>query len=409
MRAANMSVNRFIGFFLLLLTLATPSFAQKKTRYSLEKERKQIKAKIKEANQLLAATQNEKKDSEGQLRALNQRIHTQERYLGSLKNEVSLINKEMGDMEDIIFSLQRDLDSLKKEYGDMVYATYKANNSFNNLSFLFTSDSYNQLMMRIKYLDQFRRARRKQLEKIEKLKAYLIDQEDDLKGKLKEKQNVLLSFRNQSDELQGLISKQKSMVQTLASREGEFRKKIQKYQRDQAKLDRLIKNIISKEIAKAKKPTTPGSANDRLKTTKESTLISKNFAANKGRIPWPLTKCFVARRFGKQPHPVLKDVFTMNNGLGLQCQKGSNVKTVFDGTVTTVATIPGLNKVVMVKHGNYFTVYAKMKNVTVKTGDKITAKTVIGIVDTANDGETELEFQIWNGKEKLNPKSWLAR
>lgn len=404
-----MYVNRFIGLFLLLLTLATSTFAQKKTRYSLEKERKEIKNKIKEANQLLAATQNEKKNSEGQLRALNQRIYTQERYLGSLKNEVSLINKEMGDMEDIIFSLQRDLDSLKKEYGDMVYATYKANNSFNNLSFLFTSNSYNQLMMRIKYLDQFRRARRKQLEKIEQLKAYLIDKEDDLKGKLKEKQDVLLSFKNQSNELLTLRTKQKNMVNTLASREGEFRKKIQKYEQDQVKLDKLIKDIIAKEIAKAKKPTASGSASNRLKTTKESTLISKNFVANKGRIPWPLTKCFVSRRFGKQPHSVLKDVYTMNNGLGLQCEKGSNVKTVFDGTVTTVATIPGLNKVIMVKHGDYFTVYAKMKNVTVKTGDKVTAKTIIGTVDTSNDGDTELEFQIWNGKEKLNPQSWLAR
>ena len=404
-----MFVNRLIGLFLLLLTLATPTFAQKKTRYSLEKERKEIKEKIKEANQLLASTQYEKKNSEGQLRALNQRIYTQERYLGSLKNEVSLINKEMGEVEDIIFSLQRDLDSLKKEYGDMVYATYKANNSFNGLSFLFTSNSYNQLMMRIKYLDQFRRARRKQLEKIEKLKAYLIDKEDDLKGKLKEKQEVLQSFKHQSEELLALRIKQKNMVNTLASREGEFRKKIQKYEQDQVKLDQLIKDIIAKEIAKAKKPTPSTSSSDRLKMTKEATLISKNFAANKGRIPWPLTKCFVSRRFGKQPHPVLKDVFTMNNGLGLQCEKESSVKTVFDGTVTTVATIPGLNKVVMVKHGDYFTVYAKMKNVTVKTGDKITAKTVIGTVDTSNDGDTELEFQIWNGKEKLNPQSWLAR
>lgn len=387
-----MSVSKVLGVFILLLSLAFPTLAQKKTRYSLEKERKEIKKKIQDANRLLAATQTEKKTSESQLRALNQRIYTQKRFLSSLKNEVAIINTEMSGMEDIIFSLQRDLDSLKKEYGEMVYATYKANNAFNTLSFLFTSNSYNQLMMRIKYLEQFRRARRKQLVKIEQLKAYLIDKEEDLKVKFKEKNDVLSSYKGQSNELLSLQEKQKDMVKTLSGKEGELRKKVSQYQRDQAKLNKLIRDIIAAEIAKSK-PKTTSSSSSKLKSTKESTLISKNFSSNKGRIPWPLTRCFVSRKFGKRPHPVLRDVYTMNNGIGLQCEKGSNVKTVFDGTVTTVATIPGLNKVVMIKHGDFFTVYAKMGSVNVKTGDKITAKTIIGTVGTSG-GETELELSL---------------
>ena len=415
-----MNANKLVGLLLLLLFLVSPAFSQKKSRYSLEKDRKEIEKKIKEANSLLASTQTEKKSSESELRAVNQRIYTQERYLKSLQSEVSLVNREMSEMEDIIFALQRDLDSLKKEYGDLVFATYKANNSFNSLSYLFTSDSYNQLMMRIKYLDQFKRARRSQLEKIEQLKVYLIDREEDLKAKLKEKQTVLRSLENQKQELAQLQEKQKTILNSLSSRESEFRAKIITYQKDQEKLDKLIKDIIAAEIEKerakaaaaaaaAKSNNNSSSSNSHLKETKESELISKNFAANKGRIPWPLAKCFVSRHFGKQPHPVIESVFTMNNGLGLQCEKGSQVKTVFDGVVTTVATIPGLNKVVMIKHGEYFTVYAKMSNVTVKTGDTVSAKDLIGYVHTTNDGETELEFQIWKGKEKLDPQGWLAR
>lgn len=405
-------------FFLILLIFAFSSVlinAQKKTRYSLEKERKEIQKKIADANKLLAVTKTEKKSSESELRALNQRIYTQESYLKNLNSEVQLINNEMSDIEDIIFSLQRDLDSLKKEYGEMVYITYKANNAFSKLSFLFTSQSYNQLMMRIKYLDQFRRARKSQVEKIQQMKDYLVEKEVDLQSKLNEKKEALKKLEDEKSALASLHEKQQALVRQLSSREKEFLGKITQYQKEQDKLNKLIKDIIEEEIAKeraraaaeAKKNTNNSSS--KLETTKETTIISNNFSANKGRLPWPLTRCFISRKFGKQPHPVLASVFTMNNGLGLQCEKSSEVKAVFDGVVTTVATIPGMNKIVMVKHGDYFTVYAKLDNVYVNTGDQITAKTPIGRVYTNGDNETELEFQVWKGKEKLDPQQWLAR
>ncbi len=404
----------FLLFFIFSSVLVT---AQKKTRYSLEKERKEIQKKMADAAKLLAETKNEKKSSESELRALNQRIFTQESYLKNLQSEVQLINNEMSEMEDIIYALQRDLDSLKKEYSEMVYITYKANNAFSKLSFLFTSQSYNQLMMRIKYLDQFRRARKAQVEKIQQMKDYLVEKEVDLQEKLNEKKETLKKLENEKNQLASLQQKQQSLLSQLSSREKEFLSKIKQYEKEQEKLNKLIKDIIEEEIAKeraraaaeAKKNATTSSSNSKLESTKETTIISNNFSANKGRLPWPLTRCFISRKFGKQPHPVLASVYTMNNGLGLQCEKSSEVKAVFDGTVTTVATIPGMNKIVMVKHGDYFSVYAKLEAVYVSTGDKITAKSPIGRVYTNGNNETELEFQIWNGKEKLDPQLWLAR
>lgn len=411
-----MFVNRFFLFLLFFIFSSVIVTAQKKTRYSLEKERKEIQKKMADATKLLAETKNEKKSSESELRALNQRIFTQESYLKNLQSEVQLINNEMSEMEDIIYSLQRDLDSLKKEYSEMVYITYKANNAFSKLSFLFTSQSYNQLMMRIKYLDQFRRARKSQVEKIQQMKDYLVEKEVDLQEKLNEKKATLTKLESEKNQLAGLQQKQQSLLSQLASREKEFLKKIKQYEKEQEKLNKLIKDIIEEEIAKERaraaaeaKKNAATSSDSKLKTTKETTILSNNFSANKGRLPWPLTRCFIARKFGKHPHPILASVYTMNNGLGLQCEKSSEVKAVFDGTVTTVATIPGMNKIVMVKHGDYFTVYAKLETVYVSTGDKITAKSPIGKVYTDGNNETELEFQIWNGKEKLDPQQWLAR
>lgn len=412
-----MLANRLFLFLLFIIFSSGLVSAQKKTRYSLEKERKEIQQKMADANKLLAETSNEKKSSESELRALNQRIFTQEAYLKNLQSEVQLINKEMSEMEDIIYALQRDLDSLKKEYGEMVYITYKANNTFSKLSFLFTAHSYNQLMMRIKYLDQFRRARKAQVEKVQQMKDYLVEKEVALQQKLNEKKVALKKLEDEKNQLAGLQQKQQVLLVQLSSREKEFLTKIKQYQKEQEKLNKLIKDIIEEEIAKeraraaaeAKKNAEKTSSTSRLETTKETTIISNNFSANKGRLPWPLTRCFVSRKFGKQPHPVLASVYTMNNGLGLQCEKNSEVKAVFDGTVTTVATIPGMNKIVMIKHGDYFTVYARMDAVYVKTGDKVSAKTPIGEVHTNNENESELEFQIWNGKEKLDPQQWLAR
>ena len=247
------------------------------------------------------------------------------------------------------------------------------------------------------------------------MKDYLVEKEVDLQSKLNEKKEALKKLEDEKSALASLHEKQQALVRQLSSREKEFLGKITQYQKEQDKLNKLIKDIIEEEIAKeraraaaeAKKNTNNSSS--KLETTKETTIISNNFSANKGRLPWPLTRCFISRKFGKQPHPVLASVFTMNNGLGLQCEKSSEVKAVFDGVVTTVATIPGMNKIVMVKHGDYFTVYAKLDNVYVNTGDQITAKTPIGRVYTNGDNETELEFQVWKGKEKLDPQQWLAR
>lgn len=408
MQVVSIRVNKLLIGSLLLVILGTCFFgyAQKNSRSKLDRERKEIKKKIREANKLLSATQTQKKASESQLRALNQRIYTQEKYLKNLQSEVQLINHEMEDMEDIIYALQRDVDSLKNEYSNMVYTTYKANNAFSQLSYFFASESYNQLTMRIKYLEQFRNARKAQVTKISQLKAYLVEREVKLQGKLNEKNETLKSLEGQRQELAQLQTKQKSMVSELSSREGEFRNKIKKYQREQEKLDKLIRDMI---IAETKKSKPSNNSSSKLVNRKEVALISKTFAANKGRLPWPITRCFIARRFGKRPHPVLENIYVMNNGLGLQCTKGSEVKAVFDGEVTTVATIPGMNKIVMVKHGEFFTVYAKLESVYVSTGDKISAKKVIGQVQTTNGNETELEFQIWKNKEKLDPEKWLAR
>ncbi|HSZ25108.1 MAG TPA: M23 family metallopeptidase, partial [Cytophagaceae bacterium] len=137
--------------------------------------------------------------------------------------------------------------------------------------------------------------------------------------------------------------------------------------------------------------------------------LSGSFTANEGKLPWPVVKGSIAQHFGKQSHPVLKGVYVDNLGIDIQTTKDESVRTVFQGKVITVAEVPGMNKVVMIQHGEYFTVYAKMKTVSVKVGDEVAYKQALGTVYTDKDEVTQLQFQIWKNNSKLDPENWLYK
>ncbi len=379
--------------YLLLLSLGLFSlvFAQNKSRKEYENEKKALLKKISDADAILKDTRNEIKASEGELRALNQQIYTRQRYINNLQTEINFLNSDIISLNDMTFSLQRDMDSLKAEYSRMIYITYKIKNSYNTWTFLFTSENYNQLMMRLHYLKEFNEARKTQVIKINQLKDYLEEKKLAIQAKHDKKRRVLNDIEHEQYELSKIKSNKNHVLSNLTKREKEFLKKRKKWKQEQKKLEILIKESIKLEITKGQK------------------AISKRFENKRHQLSWPLTRCFVARKFGKQPHPFLEKIYVNNMGLGLQTQKGSKVKAVFEGKVTTVATIPGMHKVVMIQHGEYFTVYAKLRNTSVKTGDTVIAKDVIGEVYTNTDGETELEFQIWKGKNRLNPSKWLKK
>lgn len=383
--------NIFLGCLLLFGFFSFVFAQQYKSRSEYEKEKKELFKKIQDADAILKDTRNEIKSSEGELRALNQQIYTRQRYISNLENEINFLNNDITDLNDMTHALQRDMDTLKAEYSRMVYVTYKLNNNYNTWNFIFTSESYNQLMMRLHYLREFNNVRKSQVIKINQLKEYLEKKKIVIQQKHDEKLKILQDIETEKNKLTSIKTTKSKVLGNLSKREKEFLKKRKKWKQEQEKLESLIKEIIALEMSKGEK------------------AITKRFKNNQHKLPWPLTRCFIARKFGKQPHPFLKKIYVNNMGLGLQTKKGSQVKSVFEGKVTTVATIPGMHKVVMVQHGDYFTVYAKLIKTSVKTGEIVSRKEIIGEVFTNADGETELEFQIWKGKNRLNPEDWLKK
>lgn len=403
------------AFFLALLGLPLVAEAQKqKSKAQLEKEKKENLNRIKEANRILQQTKKQKEASIGQLNAIKEKIEVQQGVISNISKEITYIKKDVQDTEGIIGSLQNDLQQLKAEYGRMIYAASKTANSYNKLMFLFASDNFNQFVRRLRYLQQYSESRKKQAEQINKVQTVLNGQIALLESKRQQQQNLLSKHVTESKNLQGLKQQQDSVITRLSKQESNLKQEVAERQQAVKKLDKLIADIVREEIARAARAAreagkaTSGSPN-KVTLTPEAALISSSFAGNKGRLAWPVERGFVSQKFGRHNHPVLKGVVVENRGVDIQTSQGAQARAIFEGKVLTVATVPGMNNIVMVQHGEYFTVYAKLKTVNVKPGQTVKLKDAIGTVYTDSDGTTELQFQVWKNSSNMNPEDWITR
>ncbi|WP_162054978.1 murein hydrolase activator EnvC family protein [Pontibacter pamirensis] len=404
-----------LTFFLLLLSLPLATQAQKKkSKAQLEKEKKENLSRIKEANRILQQTKKQKEASIGQLNAIKEKITVQKGVISNISREIHFIESDVQETEGIVGALQNDLDRLKAEYATMVYAASKTANSYNKLMFLFASDNFNQLVRRMRYLQQYSEARKKQVEQISKVQTVLSGQLAILESKKQQKQNLLNKQLSENKNLLTLRQQQDSVITNLSKQESNLKQEVASRQESVKKLDKLIADIVREEIARAARAArAAGKASSagagKVTLTPELALISSSFAGNKGRLAWPVERGFVSQKFGRHNHPVLKGVVVENHGVDIQTTQGASARAIFEGTVLTVASVPGMNNIVMVQHGDYFTVYAKLKTVTVKPGQTVKLKDVIGTVYTDSDGTTALQFQVWKNQQNLNPETWIAR
>jgi len=404
-----------LAFFLFLLSLPLATLAQKaKSKAQLEKEKKENLTRIQEANRILQQTAKQKQASIGQLNAIKEKIVVQQGVIDNISRELRLLESDMVETEGIVGALQNDLQKLKEEYASMVYAASKTANSYNKLMFLFAAESFNQFAMRLRYLQQYSEARKKQVELISKVQAALNGQLEALESKRAQKKSLLTQHVSESKNLQGLQQQQNSLITRLSQQESSLKKEVAERQQAVRKLDNLIADIVREEIARAARAAreagkeTSGSPN-KVTLTPEAALISSSFAGNRGRLAWPVERGFISQKFGRHNHPVLKGVVVENRGVDIQTSQGAVARAIFEGKVLTVASVPGMNNIVMVQHGEYFTVYAKLKTVNVKPGQSVKIKDPIGTVYTNSDGTTELQFQIWKNSSNMDPEGWIAK
>ncbi|MBK0401591.1 peptidoglycan DD-metalloendopeptidase family protein [Adhaeribacter sp. BT258] len=414
----------FLSCLLLVATLTTTAQRKPKSRATLEREKRENLRRIQEANRILEQTRVQKEASLGELNAIKEKITVQKGVIRNVSSELHYIEKDVKKTEHLVTSMQSDLEKLKAEYALMIYSAAKTTNSYNRLMFLFASESFNQFTMRLRYLRQYADARKAQVAQINRVTKNLNQELNTLTEQQQEKQKALEKQLAEKRSLLNLKGQQDQVVQKLSKQEEELRREVARRQQSVRKLDNLIADMVREEIARAARAAKAKSAADaragktssaetkvetnKVSMTPEMAMLSSSFAGNRGRLLWPVGKGFISHRFGKHAHPVLKGVVIENRGIDIQTSHGEAARSVFDGKVLTVASVPGMNNIVMIQHGDYFTVFAKLKTVSVSEGQTVSRKDVIGTVYTNAEGTTELQFQIWKNSSNLNPESWLA-
>ncbi|HTE33876.1 MAG TPA: peptidoglycan DD-metalloendopeptidase family protein [Chryseolinea sp.] len=381
---------------LFLFSICSLSVVAQKSKSQLQKEKQQNLEKIKEVEKIIDETSVKKKNTVGALNALNAQIREQEKLVKSIKGEVNLLDGEITENNDIIGTLEDDLEKLRKEYASMLFAAQKANNSTTRLTFLFSAASFDQLIMRLRYMKQYSETRVLQAEQITKVQEALSGQVKEIRVRREEKNKLLNEQVAASDNLTGMKQKQSSLVKSLEKEEKKLRRDLEETKKSVARLDKLIEDLIKEEMERATR-TNKG----------EAITLSNSFEENKNKFMWPVSSGFVSQKFGRQNHPVLKGIVQQNNGVNIQTQENEKVKSIFDGEVRRVAFIQGLGSTVIIKHGDYLTVYAGLKEVFVRSGQKVTTNQDIGRVFSNTEGVSELRFQIFKNTTALDPQGWL--
>ena len=407
--------------FIAVILFAIPTFSQSKK--ALQEKKAQIKKDITYTNKLLARTKKNKEKSLAYLTALSKQVENREELLQMLSIEINLIEKQIRKTQIKIAKNQikiqekkQELEKLEKQYAKMIYYAYKNKHSFDNWVFIFSSKSFNQAYKRLKYLKQYAQHRKIQAEIITSTKQELSEEvlslENQKTNLQKDKSNKKILITNKKAELVELEIQKKDkndLIKKLKKTEKYFKKDLQKQQQAAKQLDKRIREIIEEEIRKAREAEKKVNK-EVFALTPEAKALSANFLENKGNLPWPLDKGIIVQGFGKQQHAVFKNIEIYNNGIDIATDKGAKVRAVFDGKVSRIFLIKGEGKVILINHGEYFSVYSGLKEVSVQTREKIFAKQEIGIVITdKNKQKTHLHFEIWKKYDKQNPSHWLYK
>ncbi|MFA5587967.1 MAG: peptidoglycan DD-metalloendopeptidase family protein [Mariniphaga sp.] len=388
---------------LLLFFLAE---AQAQSLSELQQRRQSAAREIEMTNRLLNQVQQQEKASLNRLQLISNTINQRNKLISSLNSEIRLYQEFIQNNNLSVQMLSDDLEKMKTEYAKLIRMTYLGRTPSGQLFFLFSAESFNQAYRRLLYMRRYTAYRNNQAELMKTLQQLLNEKAEDLEKLKSTRQQLLDEARNETEKLAQEKSKQNREVQDLKRRQQDLKSKLQQQRSVEQQLEREIQRIIEEEARKKRDAGEPAYA-----LTPEQKLVGDSFAQNKLKLPWPVERGVITERFGIHRHPVLENVQVRNNGINIATETNAGVRAVFNGEVSRVFGISGGNSAVIIRHGNYLTVYSNLKEVIVKKGDKVSVHQKIGTVYTdADDGNKSiLKFQIWRENQKLNPEEWISR
>ena len=433
--------------FLCCVLLLESGYAQKSSAVrKLEQQRKEALADIEQTNQLLQETSKSAKSSLNRLNLIAKQILSRKKVISLLNQELDEIEKELMAIQGEIRRLKSQLGEKQTNYGKSMRGLYKRHSAQDKLLFVLSAENFSQSLRRIRYLREYADWQKRQANEIVAKQKEIDLKRQEMEKTRAEKRTLLGTRQEESKKLQSEEAAQKEEVQQLNKKQKDLKAALRKKQKQAEALNRQIEKQIAEEIAraeaearaarekaerearaqavknKAKELSNTAKSNEPIREervaatkggyamTKAERQLSDNFGNNRGKLPYPVTGRYtVVATFGEQQHSELKYVRTSNSGIDIQTTPGADARAVFNGVVTRVFVVPGYNNSVIVRHGNYLTVYSNLSQVYVKAGDVVSTRQALGKIyaDPEEGQATILHFQLWKEKTKLNPLPWL--
>lgn len=390
-----------IIFFLLFFFSGLNLLAQNKNE--LEEQRQRNLEKIKISRQLLEKTRERKTNSVYQINLLTRRIKERNSLINNYENEIEMINTQLGKIQERVIQNQQTLDILKQQYADIIHNSYRNIEDEYALMYILSSQDINQTYERIRYIKYLNDYRKNLFDEIKQKTDSLNSLQLSLDSLKNEKLLALETIERENINLYKDKRQKSKSIKKLKGKEEELVAEIREREETQKRIENEIRRIIEEEARRARE------ANKVYALTPEEKIISDDFTKNRGGLPWPTIQGVVTGQYGEHPHPVIPGIKVRSNGIDLSTVENTEVRAIFKGEVTVVSAILGTNYTVILKHGNYRSVYQNLIEVRVKSSDMVETKEIIGTVGTNMDKETKLHFELWNGMEVVDPEVWLSK
>ncbi|MDR2810965.1 MAG: peptidoglycan DD-metalloendopeptidase family protein [Tannerellaceae bacterium] len=424
-------------YILLCLFSVLTVFGQKSAKIrELENQRKAALNEIELTNRLLSEIHESAENSLSRLNLLSQQIQQRKKVIHLLNQELAVIDNEIMAIRDEISIMERELNLKRNNYGASIQKLHKHYSAQDKLLFILSADNFSQSFRRMRYLREYAEWQKKQAIEISGKQKVIKNKWEALEKTRTEKQNLLFVREEENRTLEQEEILQQQEIDELMKKQRQLQDELKKKQRQAEALNRQIEKQIAEEVVRAEREAKASrereekmreDTGDKSKTdnnkrvadnkggyamTREEKRLSDSFAANRGRLPVPVSGEYaIVGFYGEQPHQDLKYVRVVNNGIDIQATSGAEARAVFNGKVTSIFVQRGFNNSVIIRHGNYLTVYSNLSEVYVKQGDEVKARQAIGRIftDSENDNATILHFELWKEKDKQNPQPWLSR
>jgi septal ring factor EnvC (AmiA/AmiB activator) len=392
-------MKRFLTLLVLIFLVIS---ANAQTIKELEQRKKKTEEELALASKLLGKTEQERIQSLNTLAILKTQIGLRIKLLSDIDQQIIYLEKEIDKNELLIAGLTNDLTKLKREYAKLTRFAWRNRSHLNIILFIFASNDFNQAYRRIKFYQQFLKFREKQGKEIIRTQQMV---EDEIKILLSNRFNLSKTKNEKVKEVNNLKtdeSKYKNSVTELQQKEKQIRKELEERKKSIEALNKAISDLIEEEAKKAAKQK------DGVVRDARYIKLSDGFSGNKGKLPWPTKSGIIIGEFGEHNHPVIKGLKVKNNGIDISTEQGAKVMSIFEGEVKKIVPIPGANTAVIIRHGDYLTVYSNLEKVSVKVGENVKLGQIIGEVYTDKaSGKAILNLQIWKESNIQNPATWI--